>query len=445
MKGVDLYMKKKVLITTGIVIIILFVIGLVTSFKDSARVRAGIEPKYVIKTISSNGNKVTYWGLGYKVIRYVDVSPNEPFKNSRYVKYGSWFMKYDEFKPEDLTVSEIVKDKEYVKELDDIVIKFNLPNEWNYEEINDSENQNAKFELKLYKDSKAKSASLFYYKDMFGVCGTGLTSKKLSLDSQMEANVGYYDGSNIWTFVSFYNSNPNIAFWNYGLDENDANELLGIIKTITIKENFSFYGKVIESNEKTIIVEPNENEAIRKSADKIAIGLGEKNDMIYMVGTNVKITYDGTVMETYPAQVNAIKIELKSADQFNLVFYQKTNIKPKQREVILNKGEIENVDYNVYTFEGHVAINLNSDNLELSENSISLRDALLQGKITMDEIIAKANKDLEENKITGDMFKDGGTMIYKYDNYTIIKCHTVGGNRDVYIGSQDMKISDFGE
>ena len=54
-----------------------------------------MEPKYVIKTISYNGEKVTYWGLGYKVIRYVGVSPKEPFKNNIGVKYGSWFMKYE--------------------------------------------------------------------------------------------------------------------------------------------------------------------------------------------------------------------------------------------------------------------------------------------------------------------------------------------------------------
>ena len=79
-----------------------------------------------------------------------------------------------------------------------------------------------------------------------------------------------------------------------------------------IKEEYSFLGKVIESTSKYIIVEPNENEEIRKSADKISIGLGEYNDALYEIGTNVKITYDGTIMESYPAQVNATKIELIS-------------------------------------------------------------------------------------------------------------------------------------
>ena len=72
----------------------------------------------------------------------------------------------------------------------------------------------------------------------------------------------------------------------------------------------SFFGKVVESDASYIIVEPNENEEIRKSSDKISIGLGEFNDAIYMVGTIVKITYDGTIMDSYPAQVKAIRIEL---------------------------------------------------------------------------------------------------------------------------------------
>ncbi len=37
----------------------------------------------------------------------------------------------------------------------------------------------------------------------------------------------------------------------------------------------------------------------------------------------------------------------------------------------------------------------------------------------------------------------GGSIIYQYGNYTIIKCNTLDGNRDVYIGSKDMTINDL--
>ena len=86
---------RKILIIVGIVISFLVAVGLVTSYADSARVRNGVEPKFTIKIVTDGGNKVTYWGLGYKVIRYTSVSPNEPYKNNRGVKYGSWFMNYE--------------------------------------------------------------------------------------------------------------------------------------------------------------------------------------------------------------------------------------------------------------------------------------------------------------------------------------------------------------
>ena len=87
--------NKKALIITIIIMLIVFSFYLITSFKDNARVRTNMEPQYTIKIVSDNGSKVTYWGLGYKVIRYVSVSPKEPFKNNIGVKFGNWFMNYE--------------------------------------------------------------------------------------------------------------------------------------------------------------------------------------------------------------------------------------------------------------------------------------------------------------------------------------------------------------
>ena len=86
---------KKAVVILSVLVISLISISLITSYLDSARVRNSVEPKHTIKTVSEDGAKVTYWGLGYKVILYPSVSPNEPYKNNRGVKYGSWFMKYE--------------------------------------------------------------------------------------------------------------------------------------------------------------------------------------------------------------------------------------------------------------------------------------------------------------------------------------------------------------
>ena len=90
-----MYVKKKILVIVSSILIVLITLSLLTSYIDSARVRNSVEPKYVIKLVDKTGKKVTYYGLFYKVIRYVSVSPNEPYKNNRGVKYGNWFMKYE--------------------------------------------------------------------------------------------------------------------------------------------------------------------------------------------------------------------------------------------------------------------------------------------------------------------------------------------------------------
>lgn len=198
-------------------------------------------------------------------------------------------------------------------------------------------------------------------------------------------------------------------------------------------DQYSFYGKVIETHQKYMIVEPNEVENIRKSADKIEVSLGENNDAIYPVGTNVKITYKGYVMESYPAKVDVVNIEVKSAETFEIRFYDKHPESDNKINEILDKSKY---GYNIYTYDG-------SANILINGEEISLKDALLNNKITIDEIIAKAEKDLKDKKISGDTYKDGGSKIYKYDNYTIIKCHTLEGNRDVYIGTRDMTLNDI--
>ena len=208
------------------------------------------------------------------------------------------------------------------------------------------------------------------------------------------------------------------------------------VATENLDENeYSFFGKIIESNEKRIIVEPNEDEEERKSTDKISIGLGEDNDAIYMVGTNVKITYNGTIMDSYPAQVKATKIELKSTENFEILFYDKQPQSDIKAHKIVDKNETDKYDYDVYGYDGSV-------NIRIDGKDYSLKEALLENKITMEEIIAKANKDEKDGKIKADMYKDGGSMEYHYENYTIIKCHTLDGNRDVYIGTKDLKLTD---
>lgn len=88
-------MKKKGLIITILILLIFIIASLITKYIDTRNVSTGHEPRCCIKIVSNDASKVTYWGLGYKVVRYVSVSPNEPYENNIGVKMGSWFMKYE--------------------------------------------------------------------------------------------------------------------------------------------------------------------------------------------------------------------------------------------------------------------------------------------------------------------------------------------------------------
>ena len=128
--------------------------------------------------------------------------------------------------------------KKYYKEIDNIKLELNIPNSWNYEEtIQNEENDFYKYALKLYKNNENQYAMLYFYNDPFGVCGTGRTSKNIILNNGKEATVGYYGENKNWADISFYDTNKNIAVMNYGLIDEDADEVIQFIKTINITEN----------------------------------------------------------------------------------------------------------------------------------------------------------------------------------------------------------------
>ena len=384
-------MKKKIGISIGILVIVLIVAGIITNYSDSARVTTGHEPKCCIKVVSNDGSKVTYWGLGYKVVRYVGVSPNEPYESNIGVKMGSWFMKYElpkadiikiEYEGQTITITDIKN----IETIENILVNSKYNNE-----ICDGINTH-----KITMDNE-----IYYLKESCQEIQKGDKQAKISKEDLEKIN--------------------NII---YNKMDNEQSE-----------EGQFFYGKVVESTASYIIVEPNESEEERKSADKFSIGLGEYNDALYMVGTNVKITYDGTIMESYPAQIIATKIELKSAENFEILFYDKQPQSDIKVHKIVDKNETDKYDYDVYGYDGSV-------NIRIDGKDYSLKEALLENKITMEEIIVKANQDEKDGKIKANMYKDGGSMEYHYENYTIIKCHTIDGNRDVYIGTKDLKLTD---
>lgn len=102
---------------------------------------------------------------------------------------------------------------------------------------------------------------------------------------------------------------------------------------------------------------------------------------------------------------------------------------------IVEKRKTEQYDYDIYTYKGDVEI-------IIGENTYTFLEALQSNKITIEEIIGKAIQDVNNGTATKDMYQDGGSMIYYYDTYTIIKGHSLDGNRNFYIGVPEMIFND---
>lgn len=91
-------------------------------------------------------------------------------------------------------------------------------------------------------------------------------------------------------------------------------------------------------------------------------------------------------------------------------------------------------DYSVNTYGGDVTITVEGDMV------YDLADALNKQVITPNDIVDKCLFDEKNEKIKTAMYKDGGSMEYYYDDYTVLKYNCIDGNKDLVIGRKDAII-----
>lgn len=78
--------KKNIWIIVFVLIIISFILGTI----DYKRIKYGEDPLFMLRITDGSKKIHHYLGFGYRVERKVDVSHNQPFVNSVYVRFGTW-------------------------------------------------------------------------------------------------------------------------------------------------------------------------------------------------------------------------------------------------------------------------------------------------------------------------------------------------------------------
>lgn len=101
-----------------------------------------------------------------------------------------------------------------------------------------------------------------------------------------------------------------IKIGSWFMDYDDFSEEIQKVEEENRNEEFSFCGIVTKVEENLFFVKPDANEEIARSADLVMVGkLKNDTDIKIEVGEKIRIIYDGMVMTTYPAQINAIRYE----------------------------------------------------------------------------------------------------------------------------------------
>ncbi len=110
--------ESKAIKIIALILVLIFAFGVFSAVFDGIRIKNNKEPVFVVEKVSENNLTITYYGLGYKIIRHLQYSNLEPFENNIDVKIGTWFLKY---KREEVEITDAIFD------IVDLTVVENLP------------------------------------------------------------------------------------------------------------------------------------------------------------------------------------------------------------------------------------------------------------------------------------------------------------------------------
>ncbi len=102
---------------------------------------------------------------------------------------------------------------------------------------------------------------------------------------------------------------------------------------------------------------------------------------------------------------------------------------------IAKTNEFDNIDFGLYTLAGDVTVTIEQDIV------YSLEDALKEKIISVQSILDQAKLDAKYGICEVVFYRDGGSIEYRYKDYTILKFNSLDGNKDLIIGFSGVIIN----
>ncbi len=111
--------------------------------------------------------------------------------------------------------------------------------------------------------------------------------------------------------------------------------------------------------------------------------------------------------------------------KYDLTYNQRKDLGIYQ---IAKANQFDNIDFGLYTLGGDVSVTIEQDMV------YSLEDALNESIIDVQSILDQAKLDEKYGICETAFYSDGGSIEYRYKDYTILKFNSLDGNKDLIIG-----------
>lgn len=164
-------------------------------------------------------------------------------------------------------------------------------------------------------------------------------------------------------------------------------------------------------------------------------------DVIAYSNTLKRVTTDGVVeLRFLPIEVMTKDEVEKIVCRYNLSsssYEKRFDLNYKQRKDLGIEEIAKTDEYAIKTFGGDVDICVEDDMV------YSLENALDNNIIKAEQILEQAIDDEKYGLVVGVMYKDGGSMEYLYNEYTILKLNTLDGDKDVIIGMKGAILNNY--